>query len=432
LSDSASSPRVVILGLDGVSWPLVQRLTEEGVMPRLKALTGNSACGPMFSTIPEISPVAWTTFFTGCSPGEHGIYGFTEFETGGYAVRFNSSGQIRVPAFWDWLGLKNKRSVVLNVPMTYPAMALSGSMVSGFVALDIARAGFPAWVVDYLRRNDYRLEADFDRVHDDRQVFLDDLDYTLAGRINLLERFWPENWDMFFLVLTNTDRLNHFFYREFEDQGPIYQYFLDFYHRVDQAVGRVHDLTIRLAEEEGGDVCLILLSDHGFTSVKEEFHLNRWLHSHGFQDSIGPSAQALALDPTRIYLNKAPRFPSGRFSGLEADSLIHTLSNALTAEPAVERVFPGPTLYTGQAAGLAPDLVVKPAAGYEFKAKFTPGPVYTPSLLMGTHTLEGAFFLVHDFSGRQEEPVVDDILGLSQHVFEILDIKHGRRNGTSI
>jgi len=400
-------------------------------MPRLKALAEISACGPMLSTIPEISPVAWTTFFTGCSPGEHGIYGFTEFETGSYSVRFNSSGQIRVPALWDWLGLKNKRSIVLNVPMTYPAMALSGSMVSGFIALDLARAGFPGWVVDYLQRSNYRLEADFDRVHEDRKIFLDDLDYTHTGRMNLLERFWPEQWDLFFLVLTNTDRLNHFFYREFEDQGPIYEDFLAYYRRVDQAVGRVHDLTIKLAEE-GDNVCLILLSDHGFTSVKEEFHLNRWLFAHGFQDNIGPAAQALALDPTRIYLNKAPRFPSGRLNGSETNALIQTIANALLAEPAVERVLPGSSLYSGRAADMAPDIVVKPAAGYEFKAKFTPGPVYTPSPLMGTHTLEGAFFLMHGFSSRQEEPIVEDILGLSQHVFKILDISHGRRNGTSI
>jgi predicted AlkP superfamily phosphohydrolase/phosphomutase len=423
LTQSESSPRVVILGLDGVSWPLVQKLTEEGVMPRLKALAEESNCGPMLSTLPEISPVAWTTFFTGRSPGDHGIYGFTEFEAESYKVRFNSSGQIRVPALWDWLGLKNKKSVVLNVPMTYPAQALSGVMVSGFMALNIDRAGFPSWVVDFLKKNNYRLEADFEMVHQDRQTFLDDLDLTLAGRMDLIERFWPENWDLFFLVLTDPDRLNHFFYREYEEKGSIYQYFLDYYHRLDRAVGRIHDLAERLAHEESADLCLVLLSDHGFTGVKEEFHLNRWLKAQGFQDSAGPEALALALDPTRIYLNRAPRFPSGRLNGSDAKMLVQKLTNDLMAEPAVESVFKRSELFSGQAIDMAPDMVVKPAAGFEFKAKFTPGPVYSPSPLMGTHTREGAFYLVHDFSGRKEKPMVDDILDLAQYVFTLLDVK---------
>ena len=78
---------MVILGLDGVSWTMIQRLTGQGVMPNLASLLPKAQAGPMASTLPEISPVAWTTFFTARAPGEHGIYGFTEFEPGTYRVR---------------------------------------------------------------------------------------------------------------------------------------------------------------------------------------------------------------------------------------------------------------------------------------------------------------------------------------------------------
>ena len=422
----ASRPKVVVLGLDGVGWSLIQKLAEAGVMPHLKALIAESVCGEMLSTVPEISPVAWTTFFTGRSPADHGIYGFTEFAADGYQVRFNSSNQIRVPALWDWLGLKNFRSVVINVPMTYPARPLSGIMVSGFLAVSIERSGYPAWVTQYLHEIGYRLEADFEVVHRDRQAFLNELCLILEHRVRLLERFWPGDWDLFFLALTDTDRLNHFFYQEFEDQGPIHQFYLDYYHRVDEVVGRVYDLTSELSRQEE-DLCLVMLSDHGFTGVKEEFHLNRWLAAHGFQDRLGPEARVLGLDPTRLYFNRPPRFPEGRAPAAGIQELTAELMLSLQAEPAVADVIPRSELYAGSALDLAPDLVIRPAPGYEFKAKYNPGPVYTPSPLQGTHIREDAFYLVHDFHNREEKPVFQDILDLGKCVFARfnLDLKDG-------
>jgi len=422
LNDKAPGSRLVILGLDGVGWSLIERLTTEGVMPRLAALVKESSAGSMMTTLPEISPVAWTTFFTGRPPGWHGIFGFTEFQPGDYRVRMNSSAHIRVPTVWDKLSLSNRRSVILNVPMTYPAQPLAGVMVSGFVSSDLARAAYPARVAEYLKYSGYRLEADFEVVHRDREAFLQELDQTLRGRLDLLERFWPTDWDLFFLVLAGTDRINHFFYREYENRGPTRQRFLDYYARVDEAVGRVHDLTVRLAEDETGETCLVMLSDHGFCGITREFHLNRFLSAHGFQDEAGPKALALALDPTRIYFNQAPRFQAGRPAGSWTSALARELTAALMAEPAVSQVFDGEGLYSGPARSLAPDLVIQPARGYEFKAKFTPGPIYTDSPLQGSHTREDAFFLIHHPVEKTGQAEITDILDLSGFIFSRLKL----------
>ena len=418
-------PGMVILGLDGVSWTMIQKLTGQGIMPNLGALLQEAQAGPMASTLPEISPVAWTTFFTARPPGEHGIYGFTDFEPGTYRVRLNSSSEVRSPCFWDWLSLRDRQSVVLNVPLTYPARPLSGVMVSGFVALDYQRASYPPSVANYLQSINYRLEADFDRVHHHREAFLEDLSGALAGRSLLLDRFWPEPWDLFVLVVTDTDRLQHFFLREYTEDGPISPYFLDFFRRVDHLVGEVVDRTAQLARE-GREMTLVMLSDHGFTPVHEEFHLNHWLAARGLlpDSRPGPEALALALDPTRIYLNRPPRFPKGRLAAGDVDAVVFDIMAGLTSEPAVAGLVRGRDLYSGPAADLAPALVVRPQPGYEFKAKFTSGPIYTDSPLQGTHTYEDAFFLVKDFN--QEEmpapPNVRDILDLGRFVSTRLKI----------
>jgi len=405
LTGDGPAPKTVVIGLDGVGWSLIERLVGQGVMPRLGALIDVSTAGPMLSTLPEISPVAWTTFFTGRPPGEHGVYGFTDFEPEAYRIRYNSSLDVRVPFLWDWMGLRGERSVVLNVPMTYPARPLDGVMVSGFIALDYDRAAYPAWVADYLRRTGYRLEADFERVHHDRPAFQADLDAALAGRLALIERFWPDPWDLFALVVTDTDRLQHFFLDEFLRRGPVEGYFLDFMARVDALVGRVMDLIDR----SGQPIRLFMLSDHGFAPVEREFHLNRWLADRGFQTGPGPEALALALDPTRIYLNQPTRFPGGRVGRNEAWTLAAEITAGLLMEPAVAGVSRGDEIYSGPRAHLGPDLVVHPRPGFEFKAKFTPGPLYTDSPLQGAHTREDAFFLIHGAGNRTEPAEIQSI-----------------------
>jgi predicted AlkP superfamily phosphohydrolase/phosphomutase len=421
-------PRVVVLGLDGLSHTLVERLTREGVMPRLAGLLPGAASGAMQSTLPEISPVAWTTFFTASSPSEHGIFGFTDFQFPSYSVRFNSSGRIQRPALWDWLGLRGRRSVVLNVPMTFPAKPLSGIMVSGFLAADLNRAGYPAWVASYLKESGYRLEADFDQVHRDREAFLKEIRQTLAGRAALLDRFWDEAWDFFFLAVTDTDRMNHFFYGEYEAHGPIHGAFLAFYRQVDEIIGRVIDRVAALWARGERDLCLVLLSDHGFCGVKEEFHLNRWLQAHGLQSEVGPEARVLALDPTRLYLNQSPRFERGRVRPAEASALLRDLQAGLQAERAVEGIVTGRDIYGPGAPPAAPDLVVLPAPGYEFKARFTSGPVYTPSPLQGTHTRGDAFYLIRTADGPSIHPRVDNILDLGRFLFANFDLDRKEMN----
>ena len=410
-------PRVVVLGLDGLSHTLVERLTREGVMPRLSGLLSGAVSGAMESTLPEISPVAWTTFFTASSPAEHGIFGFTDFQFPGYSVRFNSSGRIQRPALWDWLGLRGRRSVVLNVPMTFPAKPLFGIMVSGFLAADLNRAGYPAWVTSFLKESGYRLEADFEQIHRDRNAFLKEIRQTLAGRAALLDRFWEETWDFFFLAVTDTDRMNHFFYAEYEEQGPVHGAFLAFYRQVDDIIGQLLDRVEALWAQGERDLCLVLLSDHGFCGVKEEFHLNRWLKAHGFQSEVGPEARVLALDPTRLYLNRPPRFERGRGRPADAPALLQDLQSRLRAERAVEGIAIGRDIYGPAAPDSAPDLVVLPAPGYEFKARFTTGPVYTPSPLQGTHTRKDAFYLIRTADGPSIHPKVDNILDLGRFLF---------------
>jgi hypothetical protein len=100
-------------------------------MPNLAALLRSGAraemrvsqqsLGAARADLLAVGPVFWTSIVTGCSPGTHRLDSPTRV----------LSTYRRVPALWninDYLGL---RSVVTNVPGTYPAELLWGKMVCG-------------------------------------------------------------------------------------------------------------------------------------------------------------------------------------------------------------------------------------------------------------------------------------------------------------
>ena len=97
--------------------------------------------------------------------------------------------------------------------------------------------------------------------------------------------------------------------------------FLDYFEKVDAFVGRLYDRFLALDTSKQGKDRFFMLSDHGFTGIKTEVNLNRWLQENGclkFQKDrpetimdIGSGSTAFAMDPSRIYVNLKGKYPMG-------------------------------------------------------------------------------------------------------------------------
>src|SRR5207249_10205939 len=74
---------------------------------------------------------------------------------------FPNFGNVRSETLWDVAGRAGKRSIVLNVPNTYPARPLDGLLVSGFVAVNLERAVHPASLLPRLQAEGYRIDVDY-------------------------------------------------------------------------------------------------------------------------------------------------------------------------------------------------------------------------------------------------------------------------------
>ena len=267
---------MAVIGLDGVGLPLVRELIDRGVMPALGALVRGGTLAPMRSSIPTISSVSWTNFMTGRNPGKHGVYGFTDVRPGTFTMYFPNFGDVKSETLWDVAGKAGKRSIVMNVPNTYPARPLTGMMVSGFVAIKLERAVYPAELLRRLTADDYQIDVDYQNADQRPDEFFGGLDRALQARRRVyLKLLRDEPWDLFIGVITECDRLHHYFWDQYADPAaPRHGRFLDFYRRLDEAIGEMAAAIPR-------GTPLFIVADHGHTLIHREFYPNAHLRERG-------------------------------------------------------------------------------------------------------------------------------------------------------
>ena len=80
---SAGAPdgrRVIVLGIDGMDPGYLQRFMDEDRLPNFARLAAEGSFAPLETSMPPLSPVAWSNFITGMDPGGHGVFDFLHRE----------------------------------------------------------------------------------------------------------------------------------------------------------------------------------------------------------------------------------------------------------------------------------------------------------------------------------------------------------------
>ena len=73
---ASQKERLVIIGMDGLTWNLLDPMMERGELPNFKALVDQGQGTLLESERPIRSPALWTTIATGQPRSTHGIYDF--------------------------------------------------------------------------------------------------------------------------------------------------------------------------------------------------------------------------------------------------------------------------------------------------------------------------------------------------------------------
>jgi hypothetical protein len=317
--------RVVLFGIDGADWQVIDPLIAAGRMPNMARVVREGARGVLQSMEPSASPALWTTIATGVTPDRHGIHGFIAEAAGasgrppstapaashpgdgeagdGAGIRPVTSGMRRAPAFWNILGGYEKKSGVVGWLVTWPAEPVQGFVVSsylpyvynwstgrplkGTIVSGIPHQTFPEGLIDQLEPFKVR-PADLDpalvaRFYDratlpgltplDRECVVG-FDWSLASdeTYRRVARHLFESYpvDLFAVYFGGVDVASHRFWRfahpqEFEGVGP----------QEVHALGGVIDAYYAWIDEALGEYLralgprdtLVVVSDHGFKTV---------------------------------------------------------------------------------------------------------------------------------------------------------------------
>lgn len=244
---------------------------------------------------------------------------------------------------------------------------------------------------------------------------------------------------LLFCLFDTPDRLQHMFWRFREPEHPanngstpreLKQVIEDHYVTLDEIVGKALHYVDR-------QTLFVALSDHGMSSFQRGFHLNTWLHDHGFlalKDGIEPGEEAgdffhgvdwertkaYALGLGSVYLNLKGREEKGIVSPDQAEALKHAIVKGLTGLPdpgrgkvAIRSVVTREQVYSGACASQSPDLLVNFSEGYRVSWGTTLGGVPGGVLFEdntrkwgGDHAIDpclvpGVLFMNRPFRGEQ-------------------------------
>ncbi len=286
---SKTVDRLLVLGLDGATWSVLDPMRSRGLMPNLDALLSGAAHGTLRSIIPPVTTAAWTTMMTGCGPARHGVFDHRYYDAAEGRMKVNHSGRIRVPTVWHLLSGAGRSIVSLNLPGLYPPIKVNGIVVSGMDAphLQAALSAAPEFASRLpAEAPDYGLGYFWKRAPQSLEELTNNAKLTaqsFRGRADggwLADRIVPD-WSVLLVQFQNLDPFQHrvWPYLNVDETGverPDWNNAAaEVIRGLDEAIGRLCEL----AGKRGAGVMVV--SDHGFGPCLGRIHVNRILVQAG-------------------------------------------------------------------------------------------------------------------------------------------------------
>jgi predicted AlkP superfamily phosphohydrolase/phosphomutase len=278
--------KVLVIGLDGGTFDILTPLMEKGRLPNLGRLISKGVSGRLRTVIPPGTGPAWSSIVTGLDPSNHGVFDLIVRARDSYNLAFLNAASLRAPTLWDLVGTAGGKSVVLNVPMTYPPRAVEGLMVSGLLTPPKSEdCAYPADLMGTILdlEPSYKIVPTQTYAPGRLGAFLDDLEHVLDVKFRIFRSLLTKvDWQFAMQVFNETDFLQHALWHVMDPLHPRHkpeeserfrERVYDFYSRIDGFIG---DLNRSLP-----DVPIVILSDHGHGPLYRFIHANNLLLESG-------------------------------------------------------------------------------------------------------------------------------------------------------
>lgn len=274
--------KVIVIGLDGSSWDIVNLLMKQGRLPNLQKMQQQGVASTLFSTHPAHSAPAWTTFATGIPPTEHGCLDFLVVRDDIDDLDIIDSTKITQETIYETMVRHGKTPILINLPNTFPPklrdqITITSLMTRGdhYIYPESLKDKYPA-----LQK--YRLSPNAKlRAHNRFDAYVADVVQLERERIaGAKELFLHEPWDFFFFLSSGTDWVSHVVYEQALRQN--YEPAYAIWEVMDEFLGWI------MAQMDQA-TNLFVMSDHGFKVYEEIFYMNRWLENEGLLQTTSGS-----------------------------------------------------------------------------------------------------------------------------------------------
>jgi predicted AlkP superfamily phosphohydrolase/phosphomutase len=270
--------KVIVIGIDGATFNLILPWAKEEKLPTFAELLKEGTYKYLQSVPPYNSAVDWVSIYTGKLPGGHAVFDFLKVDKQ-KGIRFINSNDIKSEVIWIKLLRYGKKIILINVPLSFTSeiMTTNSIVVSSFEKSEREIFTYPPELTYRLRENGYIIEAlDKPFVRGDENKLISRIQTSLEKRQEVaLKLMTLYEWDFFFVIFTETDRLQHFFWKYNEDKTSRYRnVLLNHYRKLD-------DFIKKIIERIDENTSLFIISDHGFGPLEGEFHLGAWLYKIG-------------------------------------------------------------------------------------------------------------------------------------------------------
>jgi predicted AlkP superfamily phosphohydrolase/phosphomutase len=292
---------VVIFGLDGATFTVLDDLVARGVMPYLGRFMAAGARGTLMSTVPPLTPPAWTTLVTGRTPGHHGITSFFQYDSADSdSIQIVGARQIAAETIWSMVSTQGGRTGCLNFVAHNPVPKMNRWGIPGWTSWRWMKSlSHPSSLIDHLKGEiegfDVKVLAmDYE---EERKAIIGSTADNYAEWVDLhiaREKLWfavmkhlarTQPVDLLAVVFDGVDKLQHLLWPYLDprlmpakpspEYSRIREMALNYFRLIDSLL----EQTVEFA---GDDATIIVCSDHGFTNSWEILFINTWLERNGY------------------------------------------------------------------------------------------------------------------------------------------------------
>jgi predicted AlkP superfamily phosphohydrolase/phosphomutase len=268
--------RLLIIGLDGATWNIITPLLNCGALPNFKKIIEQGVYGELESTFPPVTGPSWLSMATGKNPGKTGIFDFFSKDEKSLASNLINSADFRKNiTYWDLLNENGFKIFLINHPMLYPFYDVDGVIVGGMGLPKNANITYPRTLEKKLNEITDGYWTGIEYTVENKNNLVKNLSKFIDKQFTVVNYLINENWNLFLHVSSAPDWLQHALWEDWENSKSIYHKdFIEIWKLIDKKLG--------MLLQNVNNTNVLIVSDHGFGSLKENFLLSKWLYNEGY------------------------------------------------------------------------------------------------------------------------------------------------------